>query len=526
MVVAFAISSSAQPNFQLKVNTTSVQVPGVQSYAWAQSNNNELLIIGGRIDGLHRRQPFAAFDPAGNNDSIYVIDPTVGVLGAASVNTLSTGLQEQLQSTNMQFIEMQNHLIITGGYGWSPTQGEFVTHDKLTVVDVNGLVSAIVNQQAIAPYFRQVTDSRVQVTGGYLGILNDTLFLVGGQLFEGAYNPQGPTHGPGFNQVYVDGFKRFTVQNLTSGTPSIQNYVEVTDANTFHRRDYNLSLQLAPDGTPFLTAFSGVFQPTQNLPWLDLVEIHSSSQYQVPAGAEQKLNQYHTAHVGIWDSLTGDMHTAFLGGIGQYYVDPSGQILADNEVPFINTISIMSRDAQGNWQEYYSENRMPALLGASAEFIPNNSLPYTPNTHVLRLHQAQADSLVLGWVVGGIESSAPNVFFTNTGTQSWANFNIMEVVLYNDSSLSLQEVVEENVVQPLVKIYPNPSDGKFTVELLHPLEYHLVLSGGRGSIIDEQSHTGPGIIELAPESVSRGRYWLEVQTDDGQREVHRLMIHH
>jgi hypothetical protein len=39
---------------------------GVQAFAYAQVGDN-ILIIGGRKDGLHRRQPFASMDSAGNS---------------------------------------------------------------------------------------------------------------------------------------------------------------------------------------------------------------------------------------------------------------------------------------------------------------------------------------------------------------------------------------------------------------------------------------------------------------------------
>src|SRR5690606_29768471 len=39
-------------------------LPGVQSYAQGEYDG-EWVIIGGRTDGLHRRQPWATFDEAG-----------------------------------------------------------------------------------------------------------------------------------------------------------------------------------------------------------------------------------------------------------------------------------------------------------------------------------------------------------------------------------------------------------------------------------------------------------------------------
>jgi len=45
---------------------TITNLPGMQSYAAAQ-HNGKWLIIGGRIDGLHQRQPWQAFNAAGHN---------------------------------------------------------------------------------------------------------------------------------------------------------------------------------------------------------------------------------------------------------------------------------------------------------------------------------------------------------------------------------------------------------------------------------------------------------------------------
>lgn len=73
---------------------------GLQSYAWGQ-DNGKWLIIGGRLDGLHRRQPFAAFDVAGNNKQLIVVDPASKQVWTAPLTSLSVAIQEQLSSTNM-----------------------------------------------------------------------------------------------------------------------------------------------------------------------------------------------------------------------------------------------------------------------------------------------------------------------------------------------------------------------------------------------------------------------------------------
>ena len=57
---------------------------GIQAYAFGQ-HNGKWLIVGGRLDGLHRRQPFAAFDVAGNNNQLIVIDPVTAQKWSAPI---------------------------------------------------------------------------------------------------------------------------------------------------------------------------------------------------------------------------------------------------------------------------------------------------------------------------------------------------------------------------------------------------------------------------------------------------------
>lgn len=47
-------------------------LPGFQSSAVARVDGR-IVVLGGRTDGLHRRQPFASFAPDGGNPSILVI---------------------------------------------------------------------------------------------------------------------------------------------------------------------------------------------------------------------------------------------------------------------------------------------------------------------------------------------------------------------------------------------------------------------------------------------------------------------
>ncbi|MFN3445416.1 MAG: hypothetical protein ACK44D_06730, partial [Bacteroidia bacterium] len=185
-----ALNVSAQiSDYNIAVKPHQItNLPGLQSFVWAKQNH-QWLIIGGRLDGLHRRQPNAAFAASGNNTNIYLVNTLTNQTKSVSVNVLPASIAEQLQSTNMEFHQHGNTLYLVGGYGYSATAANHITHNKITSINVNGLIQAIDNSTNIAPHIKQITNENMAVTGGHLGMINDTLYLVCGNRFNGRYNP-------------------------------------------------------------------------------------------------------------------------------------------------------------------------------------------------------------------------------------------------------------------------------------------------------------------------------------------------
>ena len=76
LLLLYNFNITAQSPFEYAVHIDSIQIPGLpglHSYAFAE-HDGKWLIIGGRTDGLHPRQPFASFPEADNNTDVYVID--------------------------------------------------------------------------------------------------------------------------------------------------------------------------------------------------------------------------------------------------------------------------------------------------------------------------------------------------------------------------------------------------------------------------------------------------------------------
>lgn len=284
------LSFSQTAPFNIVIEPVNISgVGGLQAYAYAQ-HNGKWLIIGGRLDGLHRRQPFAAFDVAGNNNQLIVIDPVSKQKWSAPLTSLSVGLQEHLSSTNMEYHQSGKYLYIVGGYGYNTAAGSRKTFDYLTAVDVPAVMDAVVAGTAFNAYFRQITDAKFAVTGGHLKKINNTYYLVCGNKFDGNYNPMG---GATYTQVYTDAIRKFKLTD--DGTNiTVTHFPEITDAANLHRRDYNAVAQILPDGSEGITAFSGVFQPAADLPFLNSVTIDSTG-YAVNSAFQQYYNHYHCA---------------------------------------------------------------------------------------------------------------------------------------------------------------------------------------------------------------------------------------
>jgi hypothetical protein len=239
-------------------------------------------------------------------------------------------------------------------------------------------------------------------------------------------------------------------------TISITNKQKIVDAEQLHRRDYNVISQITKDRQEGIIAFSGVFQVQADIPYLNSVSIDSAG-HSVNPNFSQYYNHYHCATIPLYDSLNNKMHNLFFGGIAQYY-DSAGILVQDNNVPFVKTIARVTRDEFGGLSEYKMSTEMPGYLGAGAEFLINQNIPTFTNG-IIKLNSLTEDSVLLGYVFGGINSTAKNVFWINDGTQSTASSVLYKVVLVKNTTTT--NILNEQSINKLqLQIYPNPSEGK------------------------------------------------------------------
>jgi hypothetical protein len=512
LVLWLPLVTTAQQGFQVTVQEVSFTgLPSVQSFA-VGTHGGLWLLVGGRADGLHQRQPFASFLAEGNNTQMHVVDRVAGQVWSVALSSLPTSVQEQLQSTNMAWYQRDTVLYLVGGYGYSATAADHITHGRLTALNIPGCVAAVQAGGSLAPHVRSVADSRMAVTGGNLGLIGSTFHLVGGQYFEGRYNPMGPNHGPGFIQEYTEAVRRFGVND--DGTSlAVVSYTETSDPAELHRRDNNMLPQIFPDGSFGYTAFSGVFQPTVDLPWLNTVNITATG-HQAVAGFNQMLSQYHSAKMAVHDASSGRMHSLFFGGMSRYRYDAQGNLITDDAVPFVNTISVVTRTTDGTMTELQLPQTMPGLLGAGAEFIPAAGMPYLPSG-ILDLAALPMGPQVVGHILGGIESTADNIFFVNNGTQSHASTRLFEVVIEREETTAVARPVRATDVLQL-HVAPNPASNElqFTVRSLYPAQGTALLVATDGRTVLSQAlwlhAAGAQPLSMPLRHVAPGNYLLRV----------------
>lgn len=489
---------------------------GVQSFAVGE-HAGLWMVVGGRTDGLHRRQPFASFDAAGGNNKLQVVNPETGQVWSVASASLPVSVAEQLAATNMQFIQRDTTLYLIGGYGYSSLEGDHITFPYITAIDLPGAIQAVQNGNSPAYFIRQSgADERMRVTGGVLIELHGDLYLAGGQKFMGRYNPMGPTHGPGFEQVYTDAIRRFRI--VDSGTAlSVSGFSEWVSAQHLHRRDYNAVPQVFPDGREGFTMFTGVFQPDIDLPWLNTVDVDSAG-YTPNNQFSQLLNQYHTAHLPVFDESANAMHTVFFGGIGRYYVDAATGLLKDDpNVPFVRTISRVTRLSDGSMDEVKIGD-MPDLMGSGAEFIPVFGTNLFADNGILRFQQLSSDSTHIGYITGGIRSTAPNIFFTNTGTESTASAKLYKVFMVRGAATGVQLSGDTSAGISLT-VSPNPlaDEAVIGVELVSNSRVSVLVTDSFGrqllQVNDRELAAGRQQIPLHLGFLPRGNYVARVSVD-------------
>ncbi|MBC6365676.1 hypothetical protein [Algoriphagus sp. AK58] len=413
-------------------------LPRLQSYVHVMGKSGELLILGGRKQGLHTfKSEGSNFVRDSSNHFMFVIDPSTGKQWSLDVNQLGDELSAPLSATNMQAYHdrASDQFYIAGGYGWKADGSNMITFPSMMAFKVEDMIKAIksgASADQIKGLISIGKDERYAVTGGELFLLNGNFYLVFGQRFDGQYRAFG---GSDFTQQYTEEIRIFTLKRNSLEILSYGSTKSSDAERPFHRRDGNLLEDIDPVTlNPRIAAMGGVFLPGIIGAYDYPIYISGPQNPEIKKDIRQRFSQYECPVISVvqeGDSLNSVFHT-FFGGISAYYYfqTPAQKNVYDSVTvehrndgfPFIADISTFQVSSDGSYAEYILPKPIPGsrLLGASIRFIPNRALVdlgLAFENGIIRLSKVpNGEKILAGYIYGGIEAENPLPRAPNTGT--------------------------------------------------------------------------------------------------------------
>lgn len=444
------LSPLLSPNslpFRITISLSDFQLPsdvtnsyGLQSFVWG-TYDNKWILLAGRTNGLHGfANDTNNFPPRQQNTSVIVVDPNKKQIFSRSLQDpsaqLSQAVVDTLSVTAPEFKQTGNTLYMIGGYGVDSSTGQFSTKSVLTAIDIPGLMGWVQGaNSSAAPYIRQTSHPLAQVTGGALvqATPHQPYLLVFGQNFAGYYLDS--SNGNYTQQIrpfrIIDNGQSLYLKPENTFTPN----------PNYRRRDLNVVPTIQRSGNNYIPSFvvlSGVFT-LQTGVWTVPVFVNGDGSSYMPdpnnpTTFKQGVNNYECARLGMYSKQTNDMYILLFGGMS-YLTVSDGSLVPDSEIPFVNTVTTVRIDSSGNCQQYLMDSQYPTILstfsnpgntllfGSEARFIRANQLPYFPNG-VFSLDEVGASPVLLGYIVGGIQSTLGNTNFTTDSAASPYIFSV------------------------------------------------------------------------------------------------------
>ena len=449
--------------------------PTLQSFSFGQTDSGLWVLFGGRSNGLHGFNPndssgILNFPPAFQNKDVWVYDPVRDLSWSRSWSEsgLSEDIQLSMSTTNAQAFQQGNVLFRTGGYVYDSVNKTFETRNRLSAVDLGDLANWVIDKSKKLPVDSVLsvagTPLKVDgkdtnffaVTGGDMlpGTKANQAQLIFGQDFSGAY-------GPNSNGLYTSQVRNFEFyyDRVEGGRRLDYKIISVSTPNetAYRRRDGNVVPHLSIDKNGQLSqhaeALGGVFYNGSGV-WTVPVGIDLLTGQPnmvdplLPGTFRQAVNQYTAANLGLYSRSRDRQTDLIFGGISAITLDPSGQPYYVNQYnapnvafayPFTSQNAALTRNSDGTWSQSLvgtfpaiSRNGKPLTFGAASSFIP---VPKGQDPRVIYLADGvldldlltrrtnQGDSVLVGYVVGGIQSQVFNDF-SNLSTYGSTNYSL------------------------------------------------------------------------------------------------------
>lgn len=416
-------------SFRVEVKAADFSLPqGLHSFVSALYDG-KWLIFGGSLNGM-----LPSTLPPQPNRFVYVVDPLRKLIYSRSLLDPATGLTQNqidtLCAVDAQFHQHGKILYMTGGIGLDASSGLMTTKDTLTAIDIPGLIHWVAVQsrgETLVDHIRQATSPNFGVSGGFLtrNKKNKTLLMFGES--EGLYTGQ---------------IRKFQIHKKSQALKT-SSYSVKADSPDYLRKDLNvvpIIHHVFGIPVPAYLALGGVYTSTGGA-WTVpiLADIDGKATMEDPLDSntfKQAMNQFKCPSLALYSKNRKTMYVTLFGGISSGFFE-NGHLVTNPQLVFTNQITTISLDKQGQFKQFLLNSTFPfvpaewinpgtpLLFGAGGTFIPTSDLP-TYGNGVIKLDQLKKGPLLIGYIVGGIQSSSSNP--QDYGNSS-ASRNIFKVYL-------------------------------------------------------------------------------------------------
>ena len=232
----------------------------------------------------------------------------------------------------------------------------------------------------------------------------------------------------------------------------------------------------------------------------------------VDGSYQQIMSQYNSANFEMYDSVSYNMHTTFLGGTSLYYYNTtSNSLVLDTLVPFIKDITTLTRSSAGTSTEYVHPYHFPYLIGTNAIVIQEPSVPHYDNG-VIKL-AALYGRISIGYMFGGILANLPNLGYSGASDKIYKvyvtrnPFGIQHIGTEVPSSFNLSQNYP-NPFNPSTRILFDISKNEFV-----KITVYDEIGREVQTIVNEQMKPGKYSVEFDAGKYSSGVYFCVLRTE-------------
>lgn len=139
--------------------------------------HNYLIVFGGSI----RSDVPELYKGDFPNLDILLIDLARKRASAYTSSNLEGTLAEQASSTGMAYYQQGNTLYLLGGYGYSESNGHYITFPYLAVIELDSAIESLIAGRTFQSDCYQLCDDRLAVFGSLMDSNQDEFFLLNGK---------------------------------------------------------------------------------------------------------------------------------------------------------------------------------------------------------------------------------------------------------------------------------------------------------------------------------------------------------